>query len=466
MGDLYRPVTASLRSRLLAITALVVLLMGGMVYLPAIASFRLNFLEERTTAAQIAALATEETQDNRLSPQLEQELLGTAGVIGVIVGRSDFTLILGADIMPEEANADFDLRNATLGMLVLDALETLQFEGQRIIRVIGDGQSAGSRFVEITMDEVVLYEALNAFSNNIMLVAVLVSLVTGILVYFSLHMLLVRPMNRIRGAIISFSNKPEVVVPGLGTSNRRDEIGIVERELARMQEELRQALQQRNRLAELGEAVAKINHDLRNILATAQLASDSLARNADPKVQKTAGRLIAAVGRAVELCERTMRHGKAAEPAPNLAPVLLRKSLEDVAETLGVDDCPHFTFQMDFAPDLTVMADEGQLHRVLLNICRNAKQAQGPDGRITVGAELEEDGLVHIRIADGGPGIPSNLLPNLFKAFVSGGGKGSTGLGLAIARDIILAHGGQIGLERTGPEGTIFMICLPPGSKE
>ena len=456
-----RPVIASLRAKLLAITALVVMVMGAMVYFPAIASFRLNFLEERAKSSQIAALATEETQDNRLSPQLEQELLRTAGVIGVIVGRSDFTLILGADIMPEEANANFDLRSATLGGLVADALDTLNFEGERIIRVISDGQTTESRFVEITMDEVVLYDALNAYSNNIMIVAVIVSLVTGSLVYLALHLMLVRPMNRVRRAIATFSAKPEQVVPALANSTRRDEIGIVERELARMQEELRQALQQKNRLAELGEAVAKINHDLRNILATAKLASDSLARNEDPRVQKTASRLISAVGRAVALCERTMKHGKAAEPAPEPRAINLKSVARDVGETLGLGDHNTFTFEMDFPDDLTVFADEAQLHRVILNLCRNALQAQGNNGRITIGAEVGADGFVYVRIADAGPGIPSDMLPNLFKAFASSGRKGGTGLGLAIARDIILAHGGHIGLERTGPEGTIFLVCLP-----
>lgn len=465
MPNYDKPVITSLRSRLLLVTALVVLVMGLLVYLPAIASFRQNFLEERIIAAQIAALSTEETFQNRLSPQLEQELLRSAGVISVIVGRADLTLILGADVMPDEANANFDLRDASLGVLMLDALDTLSFEGQRIIRITSDGSTSGSRFVEITMDEEILYDALNNFSNNILIIDVIVSLVTGILVYVALHLMMVRPMYRIKRAIIAFSENPEKVDVRLGKSVRADEIGIVERELARMQTDLRHALRQKTRLAELGEAVSKINHDLRNILATTQLASDSLARSQDPKIRKTASRLISSISRAIALCERTLKHGKAEEPAPQPQEINLGKLMLDVRDTLGISDHTNFSFTLDFDTDMIIYADEGQMHRVFLNICRNAFQAQPANGRITVKAQAGKDDMVHIRLIDAGPGIAATLLPHLFKAFQSAG-KGGTGLGLSIARDIILAHGGYIGLEKTGKDGTVFLICLPRKPKE
>ena len=227
-----------------------------------------------------------------------------------------------------------------------------------------------------------------------------------------------------------------------------------------MQDELRHNLKQKSNLAALGEAVAKINHDLRNILATAQLASDALQDVDHPRVQKISRRLMTAVSRAVALCESTIRHGKADDPLPEKVWTALEAIVCDVALSLGLLENEAFTFVCDVPDKMMVYADSEQLHRVLLNLCRNAQEVQGNTGQIEIHAKKDNDGTVHIRISDKGPGIPEHVRPSLFKAF-SSTRAGGTGLGLATARDIVLAHGGQIGLEDTGPEGTTFMICLP-----
>src|SRR4029079_9562465 len=109
--------------------------------------------------------------------------------------------------------------------------------------------------------------------------------------------------------MLRFSENPEdasrIIVP----SQRRDEIGTAERELAHMQSELTQTLQQKNRLAALGLAVSKISHDLRNMLASAQLISDRLGSLPDLTVQRFAPKLIASLGRAISFCEGTLRFG-------------------------------------------------------------------------------------------------------------------------------------------------------------
>src|SRR3546814_8221299 len=109
------------------------------------------------------------------------------------------------------------------------------------------------------------------------------SVITAALVYRSLRWLLVRPMSRLTRAMVAFAEKPQDGGRIIRPSGRRDEVGSAERELASMQEGLRAALHHRARLAALGEAVTKINHDLRNILATAQLLSDRLAGSGDPE---------------------------------------------------------------------------------------------------------------------------------------------------------------------------------------
>ncbi|WP_155895814.1 HAMP domain-containing histidine kinase [Kordiimonas gwangyangensis] len=248
------------------------------VYLPSIATFRQDYIETRLENAQIAVLALEEAPGNMVSPALEQRLLSQSGVIAIIVRREDKSLVLGFDVMPDEVNATFDLRNPSLGMLIMDAFDTLENGGNRVIRVIGDPMLPGTRLLEVTMDEAGLYRALANYSNNVLVLAILTSLFTGILVYLALHWLLVRPMRRVKDRIVAFRRKPEAVPKRSRESRRPDEIGLIERELVRMQDEFRQNLKQKSHLAALGEAVAKINHDLRNILATAQLASDALQR--------------------------------------------------------------------------------------------------------------------------------------------------------------------------------------------
>ncbi len=462
MPELYRPITSSLRSRLLFLTVVFILVVEMFIYVPAIATYRQGFLEERMVAAQIAGLSLEEAPGNNISPDLERELLATAGVISVIMRREDKSLLLGYDLMPEEPEATFDLTNPSLGTLIIDAFETLDAEGDRIISVRGMPTVAGTRFLEITLAENDLFTAMRQFSNNILILSIIISVFTGVLVYLSLHWMLVRPMRRVRRRIVDFRRQPEVKPNTKGLkSRRRDEIGLVERELSRMQIELQQNLKSKKRLAELGEAVVKINHDLRGILATAQLSSDALSRVRDPRIEKISRRMITAVSRAVALCERTMRHGKSAEPEPEPTWHPLYISFCEVGDALGLMDSDDFKFNISIPKDMTAYMDSDQMHRVFLNICRNGTEAQGGKGEIDISAKKEDNGTVHIVIKDYGPGIPNTAMPNLFKPFLSSNKVGGTGLGLAVARDIVLAHGGQIGLKETCGDGASFLICLP-----
>jgi len=460
MPEHYKPVTSSLRSRLLILTFMFVMAVAVLVYLPSIATFRQEYLEKRLENAQIAALALEAAPNNSVSPELEQRLLNTAGVFSVIVRREDKSYLLGFDAMPEDVDATIDLRQPSLGTLISDAFSTLDSNGMRVIRVVGDPMRQGTRHIEVTMDESGLYGALSGYSNNILVLSFIISLFIGILVYLSLHWILVRPMRRVKDSIVAFRRRPEAATHMKSSTLRPDEIGLVERELCRMQEELRQNLHQKTRLASLGEAVAKINHDLRNILATAQLATDALQRVDHPHVQKVSRRLMTAVSRAVALCESTMRHGKADDPIPEKEDLDLARMVEDVGLSLGLLDDDKFSFEVNVPEGMHVFADPEQIHRVFLNLCRNAHEVQGETGAITVSVEQDTDGTCHIRVADKGPGIPERVRPVLFKAF-SSARAGGMGLGLATARDIVLAHGGQIGLESTGDEGSVFKVCLP-----
>jgi len=264
--------------------------------------------------------------------------------------------------------------------------------------------------------------------------------------------------------MIEFRNNPEDPSRIARASNRRDEIGRAERELAAMQGDLYGFLQQKVRLAALGAAVAKIQHDLRNILSSAQLASDRLAKIDDPVVQRLAPRLIASLDRAVSLAANTLRYGRADEHPPQRRVVALAPIVTEATEANLPGDAAEqgLTIASRVDPQLGIDADPEQLYRIVLNLVRNAAQALGErnDGAIVISARRELRQTL-IDIEDNGPGIPENVREKLFQPFAASSRPGGSGLGLAIARDLARAHGGDVTLVSTSTAGTIFRIAIP-----
>src|SRR5258708_25424802 len=136
--------------------------------------------------------------------------------------------------------------------------------------------------------------------------------------------------------MMKFRADPEDTARILAPTPRHAELGSVEGELAEMQRDLAATLQQKTRLATLGLAVSKINHDLRNLLASAQLFSDRLAGLPDPQVQRFAPKLMRALERAIDLCQSTLSYGRAQEPPPDRRPVALTELVPEVRDTLGI----------------------------------------------------------------------------------------------------------------------------------
>ena len=246
------------------------------------------------------------------------------------------------------------------------------------------------------------------------------------------------------------------------------ELREAEEALRALQTELISALRQKDRLAQLGTAVSKISHDLRNILTTAQLFTDRIGSSEDPLVRRMAPKLVGSITRAVHLCESTLAFGKAEEPSPTQTTLILDDLVTDVmdGERLAVGD-GDVILSENIPPQFTMSADPEQLYRVISNLVRNARQAiiaTGDSGEITVSA-YEDDDNWWIEIADTGPGLPQRAQEHLFTPFQGGASKGGTGLGLAIASELIRAHGGALELDRTGPAGTVFSIRLPKGEE-
>jgi len=324
----------------------------------------------------------------------------------------------------------------------------------------------GGDFLEILIDEAPLRNAMLRFSGTILLIKLMISGFTAMLVYLTLLYLLVRPMRRITDNMMAFRADPENPARVITESGRGDEIGMAEHELASMQQNLASMLHQKSRLAALGLAVSKINHDLRNLLASAQLFSEGLTSLPDPRVQRFAPKLMHALERAIALCQSTLSYGRAQEPAPTRKPVDVEALVEEVRETLGLMAAAQIGWIVAIERGLTVDADHDQLLRVLLNLTRNAEQAlttRAPNDPLRDQIRVtgrREGAVVVIEVSDTGPGFPAKAREHLFEAFQGSTRTGGTGLGLAIAAELVRAHGGDISLI-DGTIGATFRITIP-----
>jgi signal transduction histidine kinase len=448
-----------LSAKLLVLTILFVMISEVLIFTPSIARFRLSYLEEKIGVAHIASLALEATPTHMLSPQLEMQLLQYVDAYSIVLDMRGMArmLVMNRD-MPPVVDDNYDLRSANFVSLVVDAFTTLAHTGYRVLRVVGPSPNDPGITVELVLDEGPLRRAMWDFSGRILKLSIVISLITAGLVYFTMQWLLVRPMQRITDAMQTFRTNPEdarnVITPGA----REDEIGVAQRELVRMQADLRAALHQKSRLAALGAAVTKISHDLRNILATAQLVSDRLANSQDPTVRRTTPTLIASLDRAIALCVNTMRFAKDDQPLPAMSRFDLEALVADVGVTLAPQAPEGWQWANEVPNGLMIDADRDQIFRVLINLGRNAYEAGAT--RISVSAK-NGDGGVTVEVADNGKGIAPVARDKLFQPFSGTAKVGGTGLGLVIVRDLLRAHGGDIRLVETKPGGTRFLLTFP-----
>lgn len=459
----------SLSAKLLVLTILFVMLAEVLIFLPSIARFRVTWLEERLALGHLAALAIEAAPDQMVTGMLEQQLLAHVGADMIDIalpGNRIYMLAKGGTPKPE---AEFDLRARAPIPLIVQAVEVLARRSGRTIKVVGASPKAPGALVTLVLPEAPLARDMRDYAGRILLLSIVISLITASLVFFSLNGLLVRPMRRITASMIAFRERPEArdAAPGSGMPGpgaRRDEVGIAERELLAMQDALRAALRQQARLAALGSAVARINHDLRNILSSAALVSERLAASGDPEVRRLTPRLMQSLDRAADLCARTLVYARDGELP--LAPTRfgLADLAREVGEALGAAGEGDGRLWLVGIPDgLSVEADREQFFRVLLNLGRNAYEAGA--GTVALDARQGPDGTA-IEVGDDGPGLAPRARENLFRPFAGSARGSGTGLGLAIASEIMRAHGGDIRLAESTARGTRFLLRLPPSGTE
>jgi signal transduction histidine kinase len=455
-----------LSAKLLVLTIAFVMLAEVLIFIPSVANFRRTWLMNRVAAAATAALVFDSASSGMVPPDLGKELLRQVGALTIWAGRGDSRLLIASIDHPPQVDVSTDLRDSNPFHMIGEAMATLAASPGRTLRVTARGM--GGTVINMTLEEQRLREAMWGFARNILVLSLLISLITAGLVYLALIFMIVRPIKRLSENMAGFEREPENDARVIPTGNRADEIGFAERSLARLEAKLAEELRRSKKLAALGLMIAKISHDLRNVLSGAQLFSERIAELKNPSVQRFAPRLVDSLRRAIDLCEGTLAYGadqKAAlKPSRFKLPPLIAECWELALPVSGTP--PKLVNEV--ASDFEVTADRDQMLRVFLNLMRNSLQALAPppgqqgggkEAIVTVSASCS-DGTSLIFVRDNGPGLPAAARQRLFEPFSPSSSRRGSGLGLAIAADILNAHDGEIRLLDSA-SGACFEIKLP-----
>lgn len=462
-----RRLHVGLTSRLLALIAGFVLMAQVMIFVPAVSNMRFNWLRNHLSAASVAALILDAPSSGGVSPTLAAELLRSAGARQIAIDRGGSRQILASRGAILKVDATYDLRKASWPDLLGAAFTALTAPPGRVLTLLSVAPSDGD-VLEVTMDEAPLTAAMHAFARRILIYSLVVSIIVASLAAFALNRMILRPVRQLTGSIVDFGVDPGDHTRIISPSTHDHELGQAQRALAVMQEALVLELGQKKHLADLGLAVAKINHDMRNMLSSAQILSDRLAGLPDPLAQRLAPKLVATLDRAIRFCQATLTYGRAADEPPRPRRLNLRAVVAEAAETVAPVAHGHVQIENAVPDDLELTADAEQIFRVLINLMRNGvealERAGAAPGRLPVVdvRAWKDGGITTIEVSDTGPGIPPAIRGKVFSAFQNSLRPGGTGLGLAIVADLVRAHGGTVELAPDREDaGALFRIKLP-----
>lgn len=257
-----------------------------------------------------------------------------------------------------------------------------------------------------------------------------------------------QPLNALVETINSFSVDPTIARPLPNYVAQSREFSVAANAVEQMQRNTLIALRQRERLADIGEAVTKINHDIRNVLSSATLVTDALMASNDPKVRRSAPHVVRSLEQAVDLCQSMLDY-LIETPSPKPSNINMQQLIDELQTATGMD-------VIYDGPD-SIYADSGMLSRVFLNLGRNAAIAGATKLKIDI---WRAGRLGVIDILDNGPRVDESACSTIFQAFRTSK-SGGTGLGLAIACDLAVSHGGNLKLTRASTEGSEFRLHLP-----
>ena len=463
-----------LAHRLLLLLFFFIMLAEVATFIPSIADFRNAWLRDRLSAGYTAALIFEASPTGPPPDEVGAAILRSVGAKTIALKTRGTRRLLAVSDMPSQIDESIDLRDQSKWESIVSAYRTMVAAQDRVLNVVGDAPMGGDH-IEITLNEATLRRDMWRYSANQLLLSLISSIFDALLAGLAIHLLVLSPVRRLTRSITAFGLNPEAAGRVITPSGRSDEIGIAEDALAIMQRDLLRELNRKKRLAALGLAVAKINHDLRNMLASAQLLSDRLSDMSDPIGRRLGPKLVATLDRAISFCQATLTYGRAIEPPPKPAKILLHALVSDVVETIAPLS-QSVDIENAVPRDFEVFADSEQLFRVLLNLVRNGVDALMGAGAMPGAQSLvrirarKEPGLTVIEVCDNGPGVPPQARATLFQAFSGSSRPGGTGLGLSIAADLVHAHGGEISLVPATADralgGATFRITLPQRRKK
>lgn len=459
------PLARGLSTKLLLLTIIFVLIAEVLIFLPSIANFRLRWLEERLGTAAAVSVVLVQGNPESLPRTVQNDVLMSIGAKAIAVRDAGVARLLVVAEMPPQVDEHVDLAGEGPMAAMSGALDTLFFGGNRMLRVFGPVGESDKEF-ELIIPDGNLRKAMLIYSRNVALLSLLISFITATLVLYAIDRIMIRPIRTMTRSMLAFSQAPDDPGRIIEPEHRADEIGVAERELSDMQRRLHKTLGEQKHLADLGLAVSKINHDMRNMLASAQLMSDRLSTVRDPTVQSLAPKLVRALDRAVSYSEGVMTYGRTQEAAPTRRRLHLHQIVEEMRELLGINADGTIEFINSVEADFEIDADAEQLLRVLTNLCRNSLQAMAANrehaaaNQLSISAE-RQGSVSRIHVTDTGPGLPQKARENLFSAFRGSARSGGTGLGLAIAHELVRAHGGTVELVESVGGRTVFRVTIP-----
>ena len=240
--------------------------------------------------------------------------------------------------------------------------------------------------------------------------------------------------------------------------------------------QLEDQLAQAGQLTAVGELASTTTHEFNNILTTVINYAKMGIRHQDKETRDRAfTKILDASNRAAKITATVL--GLARNRKPGFEPVDLVSITEDVLLLLDREMIKYrVKLEKNFLPVPEVMANANQIQQVLVNLLVNARQAMPDGGRLILKIASEDDGkTVGITVRDFGCGIPADKLPRIFDSFYStksrpdASGKGGTGLGLSLCKNIVEKHHGKIRVESAVGKGTAFILklpAIPPATQE
>ena len=461
-------ISRRLSSKLLLLTIGFVMLAEMLVFIPSVALERQNWLSDRAERAGLLAQALTGVPNYEASEVLTKQFMEDTDVLLMAAKRDGMTELFLGD-PPEEVKAmiSIDLRELPRFPSLIAPFQDIFSNGEETLMLQVVSPVEGQDALELLIPRDKLRAALMDYLNNIFWLSLLIAIFTGSLIYWSMSAMIIRPVKTLAEDMTAFREDPERQRPARGRPKRKDEIGQLEREFIDMKQSQRAAFRQRERLAGLGLAVAKINHDLRNVLTSALLISDRLSMNPDEKMADMGERLTRTVERGIGLTEDVLSYSKAETADPQIQDTRIAFTAGEAAADV-IAQFPGTKFRNVIPTDLMVQTDPDHAYRIFHNLFRNAAQAMaahdGPHRRLQVNVEIL-DGLAELRISDTGPGLPERAKENLFQAFSSAQAHSantkSTGLGLSISKELAKAQGGDLNLMSSDESGTRFLLTLP-----